>query len=501
MKVSDIDLDKYVQTPVEGIFPTKPEDASSLFALLNTGLIPNEESSIKRYAMPSDPSKGYFYVPRSECRRMSDEEKAEWADIVMDRKAKAQEKRLEDTHKREKAAVITTASFTGRRPKDLCGYDWNGYREFGKQFVEYLNTLYKSGTKNFITGGAQGFDQIAFWAVSALKKKYGYTDVKNIVYVPFEGQDRIWKDKGAFSREEYGRMLSQADEVKLLVSASMVNDFKIAQYLLDRNKAMVNDSDFVIALYPDDTYKTNTGGTSACMRYASEQGKEIRQVQYHLDNKTLCMDEVITIPAAKKEEKAKKKPYELDIEQLSGKNIVCFDTETTGFGKRDEILQLTITSFKDGEPEVIYSGYFNPEHVNSWPDAMAINHITPAMVRNKPYIKDCISDFKHIFEEADMVVGYNVNYDIRMLNQSIGEGQIDIPTEKVWDVCTYFKKAEPKEGHKLIEAMQFYCPDKMEWFEENAHDASADALATLHVLKAEAEREGIDLFPEERSLL
>ena len=95
------------------------------------------------------------------------------------------------------------------------------------------------------------------------------------------------------------------------------------------------------------------------------------------------------------------------------------------------------------------------------------------------------------------MVAYNAAFDLRLLEQSIGSGKIEIPEEKVFDPCLYFKNTEPDKGHKLIEAVEFYCPEKKEWFERNAHDASADALATLHVLKAQAERVGINLLQTE----
>ena len=45
-------------------------------------------------------------------------------------------------------------------------------------------------------------------------------------------------------------------------------------------------------------------------------------------------------------------------------DIICFDTETTGFGSYDEIIQLTITGICYGNAEVLYSNYFKPEQVS-----------------------------------------------------------------------------------------------------------------------------------------
>ena len=68
----------------------------------------------------------------------------------------------------------------------------------------------KFGIKNYITGGAQGFDQLAFWAVNSLKKEY---DIQNIVYIPFQGQERLWKKTGMFGQKDYQKMLALADQV------------------------------------------------------------------------------------------------------------------------------------------------------------------------------------------------------------------------------------------------------------------------------------------------
>ena len=172
--------------------------------------------------------------------------------------------------------------------------------------------------------------------------------------------------------------------------------------------------------------------------------------------------------------------------------IICFDTETTGIGKDDEILQLTAVELKNGEPNVIFSEYFKPRKHTSWEQAMRVNHITPQMVNDKPYILDFVDVLERIFDSADYVAGYNVLYDLRMLKQDLGNN-INIPEEKVIDMMDYFKYNQPEGHHKLIDAVTKYCPDKLNWFEKNAHDASADAIATLYVLKEQAKEQTNEL--------
>jgi uncharacterized phage-like protein YoqJ len=181
---------------------------------------------------------------------------------------------------------MSTVCFTGRRPKDLCGYDVNKYQTFLSQLVTSLDTLYVNGARKFISGGAQGFDQLAFWAVNALKTKH--PNIENVVYVPFKGQERRWARQGLFSIQDYNRMIQKADEVVYLKD-ELYDSREIVKALMSRNHDMVDASDFVVALYPDDDWKTSKGGTAECMRYANDKNKSIYQLKYEITNGELII--------------------------------------------------------------------------------------------------------------------------------------------------------------------------------------------------------------------
>lgn len=69
---------------------------------------------------------------------------------------------------------INTICFTGPRPAKLYGYTKKEeYQKIVNQLKEIIRGFAKFGIKNYITGGAQGFDQLAFWAVNSLKVPYG----------------------------------------------------------------------------------------------------------------------------------------------------------------------------------------------------------------------------------------------------------------------------------------------------------------------------------------
>lgn len=160
--------------------------------------------------------------------------------------------------------------FTGRRPKDLVGYGHEQYKEFVDELCNLLHDEFyvKRHVRKYVTGGAQGFDQLAFWAVNRMARKYELTDVKNIVFVPYKdqyetGNGRSWRKEGAFGIDEYEMMLRMADGVY------MVSDVKSIPALFQRNEAMVDVSDYCLGLYPDEGWRTaGKGGTSGCMKYA-----------------------------------------------------------------------------------------------------------------------------------------------------------------------------------------------------------------------------------------
>jgi uncharacterized phage-like protein YoqJ len=196
--------------------------------------------------------------------------------------------------------------FTGRRPKDLCGYDKEKYKDFVTDLSRRLYDIAKENAETeFISGGAQGFDQMAFWAVNILKRDHPELNVTNTVYVPFKGQERKWADKGLFSKAEYNMMLREADNINYLKEKTF-DTKEIIGALLDRNHKMVDNSDLVIALFPNDDWKKpeTRGGTAECMKYADKKNKDILRVGYTL-SPVLTITEMVP---AKSESLEKEEP-------------------------------------------------------------------------------------------------------------------------------------------------------------------------------------------------
>ena len=160
---------------------------------------------------------------------------------------------------------------------------------------------------------------------------------------------------------------------------------------------------------------------------------------------------------------------------------IILDTETTGLNpEEDELLQVSIIS-ETGE--TLIDQYVRPTRCTEWPDAERVNHITPDMVRDCPTIHNMgvSMQISRILENADKIIGYNTQFDIKFL---IAAGS-DVPICETVDVMRDFAEVygdyrEELGGYKwqkLTTAAAYY---GYEW-PVDAHNALGDCLATLYV--------------------
>jgi uncharacterized phage-like protein YoqJ len=167
----------------------------------------------------------------------------------------------------EKGKVM---SFTGHRPKDLGGYHPEGEAlELQCRVKAFLAKIVDSavyhGFKEFLTGGALGTDQ---WAAQAVlnQRCNQAADIVSRIYQPFPGQEDTWPPA---SKEEYYTLLANS-------SVTCVTDVKPAMNKMHRafgrrNQAMVDDSDWVVAVW---TGKVPSG-TFDCIERAIKANKPL----------------------------------------------------------------------------------------------------------------------------------------------------------------------------------------------------------------------------------
>lgn len=152
--------------------------------------------------------------------------------------------------------------------------------------------------------------------------------------------------------------------------------------------------------------------------------------------------------------------------------VVCFDTETTGLGKDDRIVQIAFASIQyDGmwtKKWYVYPGRPIPM------EATAIHGITDDMVKDAPMFPDIMEAVLEQLRRAPWVA-HNLSFDARMLAK-------EIPAER-WPrgmptLCTldYSRKYHPqtkyRHGHKLGDLANVFAED---YATGALHDAQYDA--------------------------
>jgi uncharacterized phage-like protein YoqJ len=163
--------------------------------------------------------------------------------------------------------------FTGHRPDKLpdkkTGYDEsNPTIQYVKIKLQYeIECAIEQDYRRFIFGGALGVDTFAGEIVADLAeiywKEYGIKLYLEL-YSPFEGQEGNWPDE---SKIRYYNLMARCDKVVTVCDAGYA-----AWKMIVRDKAMVNVSELVIAVYNGDKGRSGTGHT---VDYAVKKGRQM----------------------------------------------------------------------------------------------------------------------------------------------------------------------------------------------------------------------------------
>lgn len=151
---------------------------------------------------------------------------------------------------------LRTCFFTGHRK--IANNKIDIIKEKIAENIEKLITWYD--VKNFIAGGALGFDMLAAETVIKMRKKYPH--IKLFLYLPCYGQSRKWTENYKY---RYRLMLSGADEILYVTEKEYTEDC-----MNKRNLRMIKDSFFCISF----CILSNTG-TGLTIRNAEAVGSKI----------------------------------------------------------------------------------------------------------------------------------------------------------------------------------------------------------------------------------
>lgn len=126
-----------------------------------------------------------------------------------------------------------------------------------------IDALYQEGVRDFICGGAIGFDTLA--ARIVLLKKETYPDMRLLLTIPCRDQAKNWTRA---QKQMYADILDQADVVEYLA------DTYDSGCMHRRNRHMVDHADVCVAYYVG-----KRGGTAYTVNYAYQEGVRVILIQ------------------------------------------------------------------------------------------------------------------------------------------------------------------------------------------------------------------------------
>lgn len=159
-------------------------------------------------------------------------------------------------------------------------------------------------------------------------------------------------------------------------------------------------------------------------------------------------------------------------------NYLILDVETTGYGKSDRIIQIALLR-PDGQRVVnalIDPLMHIPEDV-----AEKCHHITDEMVSGKPHFSSIASLLVDRIKDKT-VVGWNVEFDMRMIQQELDRTTMLYPSfEREDAMCRY-------AAYKMIKSSRYALENATKEISgddgyKQAHRAMSDCIDTLHVIK------------------
>lgn len=158
-------------------------------------------------------------------------------------------------------------------------------------------------------------------------------------------------------------------------------------------------------------------------------------------------------------------------------NIIAIDTETTGLNPvEDEIVQFSAVDMKGHE---LADFLIKPIYHERWDAAEKINGISPENVKDCLPITDRKTDIERLLNGADLIIGYNIQFDLDFL----ASGGIELPDAETLDIKRIFESIKnevdgdgiSRKRQSLVSCAAYY---GYGW-NGKPHDSLADARATM----------------------
>ena len=160
---------------------------------------------------------------------------------------------------------------------------------------------------------------------------------------------------------------------------------------------------------------------------------------------------------------------------------VYLDTETTGLwaDMGDEMLEIAIVE-QDGS--VLLNTFVKPKHKRHWPDAMAVHHITPNMVKDAPTLDD-IAD-----QIIDALVGrtvyiWNAPFDAQFVGFALEYAKETVCAMR--EFGNFIERTQPHNAsHSGRYKLDRTAHDLGVEIDGKPHRALTDVITTIHVHQA-----------------
>jgi DNA polymerase-3 subunit epsilon len=158
---------------------------------------------------------------------------------------------------------------------------------------------------------------------------------------------------------------------------------------------------------------------------------------------------------------------------------LTFDTETTGIDtSTDRVIELCLMG--DDERSMVWR--LKPK-VPISPEAEAVHGISMNDLKDCPKFIEVSEDIRPYFDDADVIIGYNVGFDIAMISEEFERCAITMDFKKKL-IIDPLKLWYHFEKRNLESAYERFLGKKM----EGAHAAEVDVRAARDVLDAMVEQ-------------
>jgi DNA polymerase-3 subunit epsilon len=162
-----------------------------------------------------------------------------------------------------------------------------------------------------------------------------------------------------------------------------------------------------------------------------------------------------------------------------GKQTLIFDVETTGLAVHDRVVSIAGIWCDGVEPTGEHLHLvFNPGRP-SHPAAAAAHGLADWWLRFQPAFKHHAGELRDAFARADLVVGHNVGFDVRMMNHEFGKcGDFAIAAPTFCTMAAF--RTRVPEGRASLDAALLHIGLKRA---APAHSAFEDSFLTMNLYR------------------